>query len=100
MAKKQNRNFDVIVVHKFDRFSRSRDDHVIYKSLLKKLSVFAYSVSEQTDPETPHGFLIEGIMEVISEFYNLNLRNEVFKDMKENAKRGFHNGVLLPTAIG
>jgi site-specific DNA recombinase len=31
MAKKQNRNFDNIVVHKFDRFSRNREDHVIYK---------------------------------------------------------------------
>lgn len=96
MAKKQNRNFDNIVVHKFDRFSRNREDHVIYKSLLKKMGVFVYSVSEQTDPDTPHGFLIEGIMEVISEFYNLNLRNEVFKGMKENARRGFHNGGAAP----
>lgn len=61
MAKKQNRNFDIIVVHKFDRFSRNRDDHVIYKSLLKKMGVLVYSVTEQTDPETPHGFLLEGI---------------------------------------
>lgn len=96
MAKKHNRNFDNIVVHKFDRFSRNREDHVIYKSLLKKMGVFVYSVTEQTDPDTPHGFLIEGIMEVISEFYNLNLRNEVFKGMTENAKRGFHNGGTAP----
>ncbi|MCB2342544.1 recombinase family protein [Clostridium estertheticum] len=96
MAKKYNRNFDNIVVHKFDRFSRNREDHVIYKSLLKKMGVLVYSVSEQTDPDTPHGFLIEGIMEVMSEFYNLNLRNEVFKGMKENARRGFHNGGTAP----
>ena len=73
-----------------------RDDHVIYKSLLKKMGVLVYSVTEQTDLETPHGFLLEGIMAVISEFYNLNLRNEVFKGMKENARRGFHNGGTAP----
>ncbi len=92
MAKRQNRNFDTIIVHKVDRFSRNRDDHVIYKSLLKKLGVSVHSVTEQTDPETPHGFLMEGIMEVISEFYNMNLKTETMKGMRENAKRGFHNG--------
>lgn len=96
MAKKQNKNFDAIVVHKFDRFSRNRDDHVIYKSLLKQFGIFVYSVTEQTDPETPHGFLLEGIMEVISEFYNLNLRNEVFKGMKENTRKGYWNGGSAP----
>jgi DNA invertase Pin-like site-specific DNA recombinase len=96
MAKRQNRNFEIIVVHKFDRFSRNRDDHVIYKSLLKKLGVSVHSVTEQTDSETPHGFLLEGIMEVISEFYNMNLKNETMKGMRENAKRGFHNGGIAP----
>jgi len=53
LAKKQNRNYDNIVVHKFDRFSRNREDHVIYKSLLKKMGEFVYSVTEQTDPDPP-----------------------------------------------
>lgn len=96
MAKRPNRGFEAIIVHKFDRFSRNRDDHVIYKSLLKKIGVTVYSITEQTDPETPHGFLLEGIMEVISEFYNMNLKTETMKGMKENAKRGFHNGGSAP----
>ncbi|NPV89878.1 MAG: recombinase family protein [Firmicutes bacterium] len=98
MARKQNRHFNAIIVHKFDRFSRSREDHVIYKTLLKKLGVLVYSITEQTDPETPHGFLLEGMMEVISEFYNMNLATEVRKGMTENAKRGFHNGGSPPYA--
>lgn len=96
IAKKQNRHFDAIIVHKFDRFSRSREDHVVYKALLKKLGVHVYSVTEQTDPETPHGFLLAGMLEVISEFYNMNLRNETLKGMKENAQRGYHNGGAAP----
>jgi DNA invertase Pin-like site-specific DNA recombinase len=96
LAKKQNRHFDAIIVHKFDRFSRSREDHVVYKALLRKVGVHVNSVTEQTDPETPHGFLLEGMLEVISEFYNMNLRNETLKGMTENAKRGFHNGGAVP----
>ncbi|MCR3923301.1 MAG: recombinase family protein [Firmicutes bacterium] len=96
LAKKPNRHFDTIIVHKFDRFSRSREDHVIFKALLKKLGVSVYSITEQTDPETPHGFLLEGMLEVISEFYNMNLSAETRKGMVENAKRGYHNGGSPP----
>ncbi len=96
LAKKQNRHFDAIVVHKFDRFSRSREDHVIFKSLLKKHGVLVYSATEQIEPDTPHGFLLEGMLEVISEFYNMNLANETRKGMVENAKRGYHNGGVPP----
>ena len=35
-AKMKPKKFDVILVHKFDRFARSREDSVVYKSLLKK----------------------------------------------------------------
>ncbi|WP_455719039.1 recombinase family protein, partial [Anaerosporobacter sp.] len=31
IAKKKPRPFDVILVHKFDRFSRSREDSILYK---------------------------------------------------------------------
>jgi DNA invertase Pin-like site-specific DNA recombinase len=96
LAKKKDRDFTAIVVHKFDRFSRNRDDHIIYKSLLKKIGVTVYSVTEQTDPDTPHGFLLEGIMEVISEFYNMNLKEESVKGLKQNALQGYHNGGRPP----
>ena len=36
IAKSKPKKFDVILVHKFDRFARSREDSVVYKSLLKK----------------------------------------------------------------
>ncbi|WP_254848868.1 recombinase family protein, partial [Paenibacillus odorifer] len=39
LAKRSNRPFDAVIVHKFDRFSRKRDDHVIYKALLNQCGV-------------------------------------------------------------
>lgn len=92
LAKRPNRPFDAIVVHKFDRFARRREDHIIYKALLQRLDVKVVSATEQTDPETPHGFLLEGMLEVISEFYNVNLAAEVRKGMTQNAKQGYSNG--------
>ncbi|MBR8661809.1 recombinase family protein [Brevibacillus sp. NL20B1] len=96
LAKRPNRPFDAIVVHKFDRFSRKRDDHVIYKALLNKCGVKVISVIEQTEAETPQDLLLEGMLEVISEFYNANLASEVKKGMTQNAKQGYNNGGTPP----
>mgnify|MGYP001230990835 CR=1 FL=1 len=95
-AKKSRPPFQAILVHKFDRFSRSRSDHVIYKALLKKQGIIVLSATERTEPETPHGMLLEGMLEVISEFYNVNLTFETLKGMRENAKQGFHCGGRAP----
>ncbi len=95
-AQKANKTFEAIVVHKFDRFSRSRADHAIYKALLKKQGVAVVSASEPIEADTPHGFLLESMLEVISEFYNVNLRHETLKGMRENAAQGFHCGGRVP----
>lgn len=96
LAKRSNRSFDSILVHKFDRFSRKRDDHVIYKALLAQVGVKVISVTEQTDNETPQDKLLEGMLEVMSEFFNANLATEVRKGMTQNAKQGYNNGGTPP----
>ncbi|MNW41899.1 hypothetical protein D3C74_190540 [compost metagenome] len=96
MAKRSSRPFDAVVVHKFDRFSRKRDDHVIYKALLNQYGVKVISVTEQTEAETPQDMLLEGMLEVISEFFNANLATEVRKGMTQNAKQGYNNGGTPP----
>ena len=45
-----------ILVHKLDRFSRNREESIIFKSLLKKHGVTVKSVTEDYDPETPQGW--------------------------------------------
>ena len=54
------------------------------------------SVTENYDPETPQGFLYEGMIEVINQFYSMNLATETVKGMRENAERGYHNGGQSP----
>ncbi|MDT9726588.1 recombinase family protein [Xylanibacillus composti] len=95
-AQQTNKSFQAILVHKFDRFSRNRTDHVVYKALLKKQGIVVLSATEPTEPDTPHGLLLEGMLEVISEFYHMNLKHETIKGMKENALQGFHCGGRAP----
>ncbi|QNK57439.1 recombinase family protein [Paenibacillus sp. PAMC21692] len=96
IAKRSNCPFEAVVVHKFDRFSRKRDDHVIYKALLAQVGVKVISVTEQTEAETPQDMLLEGMLEVMSEFFNANLAVEVRKGMTQNAKLGYNNGGTPP----
>lgn len=96
LAKRSNRPFDAVIVHKFDRFSRKRDDHVIYKALLNQCGVKVISITEKTEGETPQDMLLEGMLEIISEFFNANLAVEVRKGMTQNAKLGYNNGGTPP----
>jgi DNA invertase Pin-like site-specific DNA recombinase len=86
----------MILVHKLDRFSRNREESILFKSLLRKHGVSVKSITENFDPETPQGFLYEGMIEVINQFYSMNLATETMKGMRENADRGYRNGGSVP----
>lgn len=91
-AKRKDKDFSIILVHKTDRFARNRSDSVIYKSLLKKeCGVDVISITENFD-DSPTGKLLEGMMEVIAEFHSLNLAQEVMKGMKQKAGKGSYVG--------
>lgn len=87
-AKSKPKPFDVILVHKFDRFSRSREDSVVYKSLLKKeANIRVVSITE-TIEDDKFSVILEAMLEAMAEYYSLNLADEVRKGMTEKATRG------------
>jgi DNA invertase Pin-like site-specific DNA recombinase len=94
-AKKKESSFDVILVWKLSRFARNREDSIIYKSLLRKQGISVISINEPID-DTAAGKLLEGVIEVIDEFYSANLAQDTKRGMKENANRGFFNGGIVP----
>ena len=88
-AKSRPRKFDVILVHKFDRFSRNREDSVVYKSLLKKeYSIPVISISEPLDPDDKMSVIMEAFLEAMAEYYSLNLSGEVRKGQLEKHSKG------------
>lgn len=89
-ARSTPRPFDVILVHKFDRFARSREDSIIYKSILQReCGVQVISITETIDDGgSGMGVLMEAISEAYAEFYSVNLGREVKKGMSEKARRG------------
>lgn len=86
-AKSREHPFDVILVHKFDRFARSREDSIVYKSMLKKVGVEVISIKEPL-AEGSYSGVMEAIYESFAEAYSINLGQEVRKGMTEKALRG------------
>ena len=85
------REFDIVLVHKLDRFARNRYDSSLYKQKLRKNGVKLCSVLERLD-SSPESILLEGLLESINEFYSANLARESMKGMKENAYKCLFNG--------
>lgn len=88
IAKTKPKPFDVILIHKFDRFARNREDSIVYKSLLRKrLKIDVISIKEDVGTDK-NGFLLEGMLDVLAEYYSLNLSDEVKKGQLEKVRKG------------
>lgn len=87
-AKKKPAPFQIILVWKFSRFARNREDSIVYKSMLKKqCKIDVVSISEPlSDDKT--SILIEALLEAMDEYYSINLAEEVKRGMTEKAGRG------------
>lgn len=83
--------FNMIIVHKLDRFARNRYDSAFYKKKLKDNSVKVVSVLEHLD-DSPESIMLESVLEGMAEYYSVNLAREVMKGMKETALQCKHTG--------
>lgn len=96
-AKLKPKPFDVILLWKFSRFARNREDSIVYKSMLRKqCGIDVISVSEQLG-EDKTSILIEALIEAMDEYYSLNLAEEVKRGMMEKFSRG---GVVSQPPFG
>lgn len=84
--------FDVVLVHKLDRFARNRADSIGYRTELKRNGVSLISILEYLDEDSLESLILESVLEAMAEYYSKNLAREVNKGLKENALKGLHTG--------
>jgi len=95
MARRSSKPFDAILLWKYSRFARSREDSILYKALLRKHGIQVVSITEPFE-DTPTGRLLEAMIESLDEFYSANLGEEIRRGMRESASRGFYMGSHTP----
>lgn len=87
--------FDIVIVYKTDRFSRSRYDSIIYKTRLKKNGVSIEYAAEQL-PNDATSVLMESMLEGFSEYYSKSLAENTKRGKYENALKKKSNGGVTP----
>lgn len=87
--------FDCIIVHKLDRFSRNKYDSAMYKRKLKQFGVRLISITEKLD-DSPESIILESVIEGMAEYYSKNLARETMKGLTENGYKALHNGGTPP----
>lgn len=106
-AKTKPKPFDTILLWKFSRFARNREDSIVYKSMLRKqCGIDVISISENVGDDKM-SVLIEAMIEAMDEYYSINLAEEVKRGMTEKVHRGeavavpsfgyeIENGIYIP----
>jgi DNA invertase Pin-like site-specific DNA recombinase len=88
------RLFDVVLVHKLDRFSRNRRIAFEGFDRLAKWGVGFVSLSENMDFSTPWGGLALTMLVGLAQFYSDNLSQETKKGWRERRAQGLYCGLL------
>ena len=88
--------FNVIIVHKSDRFARNKVDASAYRALFRQKKIVLMSVTEPMLTDSPASVLFESIIDGVNEYYSMNLALEVEKGKRENALKGMSTGGRPP----
>lgn len=88
----QNKEFNALIVFKFDRLSRSTIQLIQLMELFKAHDVNFISLGESIDTTTPAGKMIFGIFAVLAEFERENIVARVKAGIRAAKSRGIHCG--------
>ena len=83
--------FDVIVVHSFSRFFRDHFQMEFYVRRLAKLGIKLIAITQDVGDE-PYSQMIRQILALFDEHQSKENGKHTKRAMKENARRGNHNG--------
>ena len=92
LADAKKKEWDYVLVYKFDRFSRNKYESVIHKKSLKDLGITVVSAMENI-PDTPEGIILESLLEGLNQYYSAELSQKVKRGNRESRIKGnFHGG--------
>ena len=88
----RRRQFDVLLVWRYDRFARSMRELVNALSEFEGLGIDFISYNEGADTTTPQGKLLFGIMASLAEFERSLIAERVKAGMQRAKAQGTHTG--------
>lgn len=94
----ENGKFDMVLVYKLDRLSRSQKDTLyLIEDVFDNHNVFFTSITENFDTSTPTGKAFLGILAVFAQFEREQIRERTMIGKESRAKEGkWHGSKWLP----
>ncbi len=92
------KRFQVLLVHKLDRFGRDKEQAVMHKGYLRRRGIQVRSVVENLG-DTSMDRAMEGMLEVMAEWYSANLAQETRKGHRALVRRGCWTGGKPPWGL-
>lgn len=89
------KSFDVVLVYKFDRFSRNKYETAIHKKTLKDNGVKVISAMEYI-PDSPEAIILESMLEGYAEYYSAELSQKIRRGNNESRRKGNLTGGKIP----
>ena len=96
MRDAQDRNIDVILVHKLDRFTRNVRDLYDVLEKLNKYNVSFRSSQEQFDTTTTMGRAMIGMLGIFAQWERETIADRVYWGMEQKINQGKRNGAQAP----
>lgn len=87
LADAKKKQWDCVLVYRFDRFSRNKYESVIHKKALKDLGISVISAMENI-PDTPEGIILESLLEGLNQYYSAELSLKVKRGNRESRLKG------------
>ena len=87
----KNKNFEYVLVWKFDRFARNIRDALNYEYELEQNGVKVISATELI-PEGSIGIICKAVLLGVNEYYSVDLIEKTQRGMIDNATSCLHNG--------
>jgi len=88
----EHKEVKIVLCHKVDRFARNIEDYWHYRNVLINNGNTICFVVDGINTELPTSIIQESIMGATAQGYSTNLKNEVMKGLKTNARKCQHTG--------
>lgn len=96
IADSKLKSFQLVLVHKTDRFSRNTYNSIVYRHILRTNGVRFLAVAQPLDDDKPEDKLLDILLTGVASYYSDNLRGEVLKGLRINAEKALHTGGIPP----
>lgn len=89
------KTFNIVLVYKFDRFSRNKYETAMHKKTLKDNGVKVVSATEYI-PDSPEAIILESMLEGYAEYFSAELSQKVRRGNNESRRKGNLTGGKIP----